>query len=367
MVSQSQFAWVDRRSRQATGRTDEVFGGICVIMTGDPGQLPPVCGRALHAGHPKDQLSQEGFSAYRSFGHVIILTKVQRQLAVEDGDRAQKSFLELLPRARDGCLSEDDWRLLLTRAPYLQTEEEMDTFRNTIRLFYSKAEVKRYNGTKLRELGTSVLKVEASHSSASARKASAELAQGLHRDVFLVQGAKVMLTRNLWSEVGLVNGIRVDVVDIVWAHGEKAPALPEFVVLRLEGYTGPIWSSDPRYEGCVPIAPFEMSWSTTGDDRGHETRQQVPLALCWAITMHKSQGQTMGKVVVDLGKSESTAGLTFVCLSRAKRLVDLRIEPMPLERLSKIGDTPTFRLRLREEVRLNALAGEALRLHGGVE
>ena len=83
---------------------------------------------------------------------------------------------------------------------------------------------------------------------------------------------------------------------------------------------------------------------------------QVPLALCWAITMHKSQGQTMDKAVVDLGKSESTAGLTFVCLSRAKRLVDLLIEPMPFERLSKIGDTPTFQLRLREEVRLNNLA-----------
>ena len=98
-----------------------------------------------------------------------------------------------------------------------------------------------------------------------------------------------------------------------------------------------------------------------------ESLVQVPLALCWAITMHKSQGQTMDKAVVDLGKSESTAGLTFVCLSRAKRLVDLLIEPMPLERLSRIGGTPTFQLRLREEVRLNALAGETLRLHGGVE
>ena len=98
----------------------------------------------------------------------------------------------------------------------------------------------------------------------------------------------------------------------------------------------------------LSYTPFETSWSTTGDDRGHETRHQVPLALCWAITMHKSQGQTMDKAVVDLGKSESTAGLTFVCLSRAKRLVDLLIEPMPLERLSKIGDTPTFQLRLRE-------------------
>ena len=61
-----------------------------------------------------------------------------------------------------------------------------------------------------------------------------------------------MLTRNLWSEVGLVNGIRGDVVDIVWAHGEKAPAFPDFVVLRLEGYTGPVLSNDPRYQGCVP-------------------------------------------------------------------------------------------------------------------
>ena len=104
-----------------------------------------------------------------------------------------------------------------------------------------------------------------------------------------------------------------------------------------------------------------------GDDRGDETRQQVPLALCWAIIMHKSQGQTMDKAVVDLGKSESTAGLTFVCLSRAKRLVDLLIEPMPSERLSKIGDTPTSQLRLREEVRLRALARETLHLHGGVE
>ena len=36
--------------------------------------------------------------------------------------------------------------------------------------------------------------------------------------------------------------------------------------------------------------------------------------------MHKNQGQTMGNAVLDLGKSVATAGITFVCLSRAKRL-----------------------------------------------
>ena len=75
----------------------------------------------------------------------------------------------------------------------------------------------------------------------------------------------------------------------------------------------------------------------------------------------------MEKAVVDLGKSEYTAGLTFACLSRAKRLVNLLIEPMPLERLPKIDDPPTFQLRLREEVRFRALSGETLHLHGVVE
>ena len=74
----------------------------------------------------------------------------------------------------------------------------------------------------------------------------------------------------------------------------------------------------------------------------------------------------MDKAVVDLGKSESTAGLTFVCLSRAKRLVDLLIEPKTFERFSRLGNKPTLQLQLREEVRLRALAGETLHHHRGV-
>ena len=69
------------------------------------------------------------------------------------------------------------------------------------------------------------------------------------------------------------------------------------------------------------------------------------LALCLSITMHKSQVQTMNKAVIDLGKSEATAGLTlFVCLSRANRPGDLLIEPMPFERLSKLDEKYTFHL-----------------------
>ena len=60
----------------------------------------------------------------------------------------------------------------------------------------------------------------------------------------------------------------------------------------------------------------------------------LQLGLCWAITMHKSLGQTLDKAVIDLGPKEACTGLTFVCLlSRAKRLVDLIVEPMSTTQL----------------------------------
>ena len=59
----------------------------------------------------------------------------------------------------------------------------------------------------------------------------------------------------------------------------------------------------------------------------------LQLGLCWAITMHKSQGQTLDKAVIDLGPKEACTGLTFVCLSRAKKLVDLIVEPMSTTQL----------------------------------
>ena len=48
---------------------------------------------------------------------------------------------------------------------------------------------------------------------------------------------------------------------------------------------------------------------------------------------------------MDLGNSEATARLAFECLSRAKRLVDRLEEPMPLDRLFKLGNKPTLKIR----------------------
>ena len=82
----------------------------------------------------------------------------------------------------------------------------------------------------------------------------------------------------------------------------------------------------------------------------------LQLRLCWAITMHKSHGQTLDKVAIDLGPKEACTGLTFVCLTRAKRLVVLMVEPMSFDRIGNLGNSSTMKARLQEEVRLVELA-----------
>ena len=73
-------AVIDKRLRQATGK-DEYFGGISVILVGDPGQLPPVGGAPLfqEVDKSKEDLSSKGFDCYQQFKTVIVLEVSERQ------------------------------------------------------------------------------------------------------------------------------------------------------------------------------------------------------------------------------------------------------------------------------------------------
>ena len=74
MLGQHMFGWVDRRCKQATGFYDKVFGGKSLILTGDPGQLPPVADKPLYHSKPSSALGGQGHQAYRMFDKVIKLT-----------------------------------------------------------------------------------------------------------------------------------------------------------------------------------------------------------------------------------------------------------------------------------------------------
>ena len=62
------------------------------------------------------------------------------------------------------------------------------------------------------------------------------------------------------------------------------------------------------------------------------------------------------QVAIDLGPKEACTGLTFVCLTRAKRLVVLMVEAMSFDRIGNLGNSSAMKARLQEEVRLVELA-----------
>ena len=85
----------------------------------------------------------------------------------------------------------------------------------------------------------------------------------------------------------------------------------------------------------VSIRHGPAQWFAFGTHDPYRSRLQLPLKLAWAVTIHKSQGLTLTKVVVDIGKKEFSCGLTFVACSRVCHIKDLLFTPpFPFQRLS---------------------------------
>lgn len=164
-----------------------------------------------------------------------------------------------------------------------------------------------------------------------------------------------MLTANLWQEVGLCNGAAGTVYQILFHEDHQPPDLPIAILVDFDRYAGPAFIPDRPQ--CVPIPPITFEW-----DGGAQrlSRQQLPLQLRYAITIHKCQGQTLPKAVIDIGKSELAAGCTFVAISRLPRLQCGIIQPMSFERLKAISCGRNFQRRLDEEERLYSLQNRTL-------
>ena len=119
-------------------------------------------------------------------------------------------------------------------------------------------------------------------------------------------------------------------------------------MVRFDNYSGPTFP-----HSTVPITPLRRCWSSSG---GQCSRLQLPLKLAWAVTIHKSQGLTLDKVVIDVGKREFSIGLTFVACSRVRQLQDLLFTPpFPYQRLSSLSNSIRLKQRQEEDRRLHSL------------
>ena len=264
---------------------------------------------------------------------------------------AQVLFRRILLRLRDARLTEDDWKQLMKQTS--AQVPDLAPFATALHLYPTIEAVVEHNVARLRASGQPIATIKAIHTGPNAAKASSDDAGGLEAIICLAHGARVMLTANLWVDMGLVNGAVGTVVAICYSTGGGPPHLPVAVMVRFDSYHGPTLP-----DGTIPITPLRRTWSASGTSC---SRLQLPLKLAWAVTIHKSQGLTLDKVVVDIGKKEFSTGLTFVACSRVRHLEDLLFDPpFTFQRVANLSKSQRLQERLLEDSKLLLLESNTL-------
>ena len=179
------------------------------------------------------------------------------------------------------------------------------------------------NEDLLLKLNKPICTITAAHKPADAENGSPQDAMGFEKNISIAVGAKVMLRSNLYVSAGLTNGSIGTVHGILYNPQLRGPnSLPTAVCVNFPEYQGNPWN--PRHPKVVPIPPITVTWPKSTQVY---SRTQIPLSLAFATTIHKSQGWTKSRIVVDIGKKELNCGLSFVAFSRVKSIDGIMISP----------------------------------------
>ncbi len=282
---------------QRIRRKNTFFGGIQVVLSGDFLQLLPV----FRKNQPDDVLdtrliieSEVFLKAFtKDQGNIVVLTENYRQTDVK--------FTEILQRLRMGEQTKEDTLVLKSRVGL-----ECETAAVTLVSSNKKAQDINIGNLKRLKGEAKVFKAEFKGDFTN------EITKALKKDledqftqkgileVTLKVGARVMLVKNLDVEGGLVNG-SVGVVQ----HFRKNKGTNEYLpVVKFDNGT------------LLEIVPVEFKLEM---DIHSVSAYQIPLMLCWAITVHKSQSLTMDAAVMELGDA-FCEHMIYVALSRVRSL-----------------------------------------------
>jgi len=308
MVNADLMDAIDRTLREARRRA-EPFGGVQIVLFGDPFQLAPV--------PPSDPHERAYFAdRYRSpwFFDAHVWERAPLEIRSLETIHRQRDpeFARILTAVRHDEVTQEMAELLneIGARPVPDGEE-------AITLATTNASVAAINARGLAGLPGQV------------RRSRAEIEGDFGRGAYpadetleLKVGARVMFLRNdvsgdaRWvnGTTGVVTGIGDTVkVEVAGEEYEVQPATWE--KFRYE------------YDAATKQLKKEVVAEFT----------QFPLRLAWAVTIHKSQGQTYDRALIDLGSGAFAPGQTYVALSRLRSLEGLHLS-RPLRRRDVIAD-----------------------------
>ena len=283
---------IDYRLKAAKGNFRQSFGGVQLLMIGDLYQLPPVIKREEEEQLNRYYKSPWFFEAKAlQDGFVYIeLDKIFRQ--------RDESFINLLNNLRNNqptAANIDE----LNR--HYMPPQEIQNLRDVITLTTHNYKADDLNLKALRELKTPSHFLEASIEGDFPES----MYPVLHR-LELKEGAQIMFTKNdsegkayFNGKLATVTAISVDGVVVSMADTHES------YVLKKE-----VWENK-KY--TVNALTQDL------DDEVVGAFEQYPVKLAWAITVHKSQGLTFDKAIIDVGQAFAD-GQVYVALSRLRSL-----------------------------------------------
>jgi len=284
---------LDRRLRATRGRKTEPFGGVQVVMFGDPYQLPPVLKDGPEKQYLMDNYRSPWFFDSKVWNEVeprvVELTDVKRQ------DEAE--FRDILDRMRNGAMTSADGAVLNDIGARRPIPE------GTVTLSTTNASANSINAKALRDLPGKAKIAQAIIDGDFGGQLPAE------EELELKPGARVMFLRN----DSVADGSR-------WVNGSVG------TVVKIDGAVHVALDTDPHTPVEVqPVQWEKIQYTYDPDENSVEadimaTFSQFPLRLAWAVTIHKSQGQTLDSAVLDFGRGAFANGQAYVAFSRIRTL-----------------------------------------------
>ncbi len=285
---------VDTVLRHIRNRHLELFGGVQVLFIGDMFQLPPVI---------KEQewsfLSEYYNSPYFFDSQVI---QQERPLYIEFNKiyrQSEERFIRLLNQVRNNGLDEDGMQILESRfQPAFRRKPEdgyiiLTTHNETARLI---------NFEKLQALDEKLFSFKADVEDefpTTAFPADELLQLKIRAQVMFIKNDIDKSKRYFNGKIGTVTKLEEDRVFVQCQDG-----------------SGEIEVKKDKWENIR----YSLDKTTRKlEEKTLGSFSQYPLRLAWAITIHKSQGLTFEKAIIDAGKSFA-AGQVYVALSRCTNL-----------------------------------------------
>ncbi|XP_028405246.1 ATP-dependent DNA helicase PIF1-like [Dendronephthya gigantea] len=331
MVGNNMFTvQINNRLKDIKGSKED-FGGVNIIAIGDLFQLQPVFDGYVYNDIQDSEYSILSPNLWKKHFTMYELKEIMRQ-------RESKVFAEILNRLREGQHTQDDIAKIKERFV-----NDSNCPKEAPRMFIQNAKVDEYNGTVYHASTGKKYIIIAQDSVIGANSAelrdkilrqvpflSTRNTKQLARNLALAEGERTEIALNVRTDDGLTNGAS-NVIRLVQLYQPEKPSGIIWVQFDDEDVGKKTRQENRRLyvQGIkvtwTPIKAVTSQFAVGRNKSAQVVRKQFPLRPAAAKTVHRSQGDTQSKIVVNLDTKRAIPHIHYVALSRVTSIDGLYV------------------------------------------